>query len=51
MKKRKNKPKTFIEQVQSIRGSWGAINPVTRVVPDKKKYNRKKVKKVVDIDN
>ena len=25
------------------RGSWNGINPVTRVVPNKKKYNRKRV--------
>lgn len=23
------------------RGTWGRINPSTKIVPDKKKYNRK----------
>ena len=23
------------------RGDWGAVNPATQVVPDKKKYSRK----------
>lgn len=27
------------------RGTWGALNPVTRYVPNKKHYNRKKVQK------
>ena len=26
------------------RGSWNSINPVTRVVPNKKVYNRDRVK-------
>ena len=33
--------KTNIELLQSIRGSWGAINPVTRIERNKKKYTRK----------
>ena len=27
-----------------IRRDWGEINPVTKVIPNKKKYNRKKDK-------
>ncbi|MHB1485549.1 MAG: hypothetical protein ACYCYI_12935 [Saccharofermentanales bacterium] len=27
------------------RGSWGAINPVTRKTPDPKVYKRKKIRK------
>jgi len=23
------------------RGNWGLVNPITRVIPDKTKYNRK----------
>ena len=30
------------------RGHWYGINPVSRVVPDKKKYNRKKLSKKFD---
>lgn len=26
---------------QMKRKEWGSINPVTKIVPDKKKYNRK----------
>lgn len=26
------------------RGSWNGVNPVTKIVPDKKRYNRKKQK-------
>lgn len=28
-------------QAQARRGGWGEISPVTRVVPNKKQYNRK----------
>ena len=35
------KQKTFFEVYQSIRRDWGEINPVTKVIPNKKKYNRK----------
>lgn len=41
MTKKKNKAKT-IGTICGSRGTWGAVNPVTRVVPDKKnKYSRK----------
>lgn len=36
------------EYYSSKRGSWYGINPVTRVVPDKTKYNRKKLSKKFD---
>ena len=29
---------------RKIRRDWGAVNPVTKVIPNKKKYNRKKDK-------
>lgn len=32
------------------RGTWGSTNPVTRVQPNKKAYDRKRDKKVVDED-
>lgn len=28
----------------SFRGSWNGVNPVSRVVPDKKKYDRNRAK-------
>ena len=35
------KQKSFFEIYQSIRRDWGNINPVTKVIPNKKKYRRK----------
>lgn len=40
-KKQKKKPRNNLELLLSIRREW-TVNPVTRVVPDKKKYSRKK---------
>jgi hypothetical protein len=31
-----------------LRGNWGNIKPVTKVVPNKKKYNRKRDKKAFE---
>ena len=36
MSKRKKKAPTDLELMQSIRGSWNGVNPVTRVVESKK---------------
>lgn len=33
------------ETNRKIRGDWGAINPVTKVIPNKKKNNKPKHKK------
>lgn len=33
--------KTYTEIFKSERKSWGQVNPVTRVIPDKTKYTRK----------
>lgn len=33
------------------RNTWGAINPVTQVISDKKKYSRKQKHKGCDIDD
>ena len=41
MKKKKNVGK-------NSRGTWFGVNPVTRVVQDKTKYNRKKAKKEIN---
>ena len=49
MSKKKNKKKdtvqsdiTFLDAIKSQRGSWNGVNPVTKVIPDKTKYSRKK---------
>lgn len=34
--KNKNKPRTNYEVYKSIRRDWGEINPVTKVIPDKR---------------
>lgn len=37
MSKKKNaKPRTNYEVYRSIRKDWGELNPVTRVIPDKR---------------
>jgi len=44
-RKKKNKPKDYIDMYdvyKKVRKSWGDVNPVTKIVPDKKKYTRKK---------
>lgn len=35
----------YYEAAKQIRGTWGNINPVTKIVPDKKKFNKKKTRK------
>ena len=32
------------------RGSWGAVNPVTRAIKSKKLYDRKKSKRIESFD-
>jgi hypothetical protein len=39
-KPKKPKPLTFLEAYQRIRKSWGDINPVTKVKPNKKRKSR-----------
>lgn len=41
-KGKKSKSKSWVEIFEGERKDWGAINPVTRIIPDKTKYNRKK---------
>ena len=36
MKKAKNQAKTWVEVFQSERKTWGNVNPVTKVIPDKR---------------
>ena len=40
MAKSKNKVKTTAEIYQSIRRDWGNVNPVTKIIPNKKKSKR-----------
>lgn len=46
MPKKPKKPKkiTDLEIWKSIRKSWGDINPVTKIIPNKKKKSRAKNK-------
>ena len=37
MSKKKNQAKTWVEVFQSERKTWGNVNPVTRVIPDKRR--------------
>lgn len=42
MSKKKNaKPRTNYEVYRSIRKDWGELNPVTRVIPDKRRKEPK----------
>ena len=36
------------EKEVAQRNTWGDLNPMTRVIPNKKKYNRKKDKKAMN---
>lgn len=35
-KKQKNTPRSNYEVYRSIRKDWGIVNPVTKVIPDKR---------------
>lgn len=39
--------KSMLDVYKSIRGDWGNLSPVTRVVNSKKAYNRSKQKQKV----
>lgn len=41
MAKQNNVPLVY-NSIKQIRGDWNGVNPVTRIIPNKKKYNRKK---------
>lgn len=34
--KKSNKVKSYVEIVKGMRKDWGAISPVTKVIPDKR---------------
>ena len=42
-KKRTDVPDCY-DAIRKIRGDWGAINPVTKIIPNKKKNPRTKHK-------
>ena len=41
---KKNTTNTTYEIIRKIRGDWGAVNPVTKVIPNKKKNPKTKHK-------
>lgn len=41
MPKKHKKPKSYIEIWQSIRGNWGDIKPITKIIPDKRNKKEK----------
>lgn len=41
---KKNNINTTYEVVRKMRGDWGAVNPVTKVIPNKKKNPKTKHK-------
>ena len=43
MKKSKNTNTTY-ETIRKMRGDWGAISPVTKIIPNKKKNRKEKHK-------
>ena len=40
-KKKKSKPRNSYEVNRSIRRDWGAISPVTKIIPDKRNKKEK----------
>jgi len=38
--KKQRKPKTTVEILQGMRRDWGAVNPVTKIIPNKKVAKR-----------
>ena len=41
---KKKETNTTYEVVRKMRGDWGAVNPVTKVIPNKKKNTKTKHK-------
>lgn len=46
MKKTKIEEITELDLFKKVRRTWGVIKPVTKVIPSKKVYDRKKHKKI-----
>lgn len=44
MSKKKKTAVSTYEVVRKIRGDWGTVNPVTKVIPNKKKNQKTKHK-------
>lgn len=44
MSKKKSQNATY-EVIRKIRNDWGTVNPVTKVIPNKKKKNKKQERK------
>ena len=42
---KKKETSTTYEIVRKVRGDWGAVNPVTKVIPNKKKDHKIKHKR------
>ena len=40
MKRKNKKAKSMVEIYQGVRRDWGAVNPVTKIIPNKKKPKR-----------
>lgn len=48
---RNKKAPKFYKLYKKVRNDWGSLNPSTKIIPNKKKYNRKeKYKKKFDFD-
>lgn len=44
--KKKNNNSTY-ETLCHMRRDWGAINPITKIIPNKKKNKKNKYKKII----
>lgn len=42
MRKKSAKTKTFVDIIRKLRNDWNGLNPVTKVIPNKKKFCKEK---------
>jgi len=47
MRKKTAKIKTFVDVIKWIRNDWGEVNPVTKIIPNKKKSRKRKYAEVM----
>lgn len=47
VRKKNAKIKTFVEVIKGMRNGWGNINPVTKIIPNKKKSRKRKHEEVM----
>ena len=47
-KKSKKEPRTQYEVFRAVRGTWNGVNPVTKVIPDKRRKAPKHKGKEID---